>query len=265
MDKIPRHIFQTWKSKTTMPLNMAYWQSTWKKHNPTFEYVLWDDADNRKFIETYYPWFLPKYDSYDMNIKRVDSVRYFYLYHFGGIYADLDFECILPFEQLLLENEESHDVILGTMGDNDAWANSDHSIPNAIMISKPKAPFWLVVIYFLYQIPGYATPESCTGPILLKKAVEAYSNLCNRNDLLNSCLWYQDMVKIMIPETRPESVKSNVKLLESKILYPLNWLNDAHKVELRAPVIDNHEIFDEEKVKNLFPESYAVTYWQHSW
>ena len=79
---IPRRIFQTWKSKTDIPENMSYWQSTWRKHNPDYVYQLWDDEDNRNFIKEYYPWFLEKYDSYDVMIKRADAIRYFYLYHY---------------------------------------------------------------------------------------------------------------------------------------------------------------------------------------
>lgn len=31
--------------------------------------------------------FLPTYDGYQANILRVDSVRYFWLYHYAGVYA----------------------------------------------------------------------------------------------------------------------------------------------------------------------------------
>lgn len=51
---------------------------------------LWTDADAREFIEKEYPWFLETFDGYPFNIQRADSIRYFVLYHFGGIYIDLD-------------------------------------------------------------------------------------------------------------------------------------------------------------------------------
>ena len=37
-----------------------------------------------------YPWFLETYDGYPYPIQRADSIRYFVLHHFGGIYIDLD-------------------------------------------------------------------------------------------------------------------------------------------------------------------------------
>jgi mannosyltransferase OCH1-like enzyme len=45
---------------------------------------------SRDFIATEYPWFLSTYDGYSLPIQRVDTVRYFILRHYGGIYLDLD-------------------------------------------------------------------------------------------------------------------------------------------------------------------------------
>jgi mannosyltransferase OCH1-like enzyme len=56
---------------------------------------------NRQFIKEYFPGFLRKYDRFKFNIQRVDAVRYLVLYQFGGIYADLDFECLRNIEPLL--------------------------------------------------------------------------------------------------------------------------------------------------------------------
>ena len=45
------------------------------------------------FIKDEYPWFLETYQSYKYNIERVDSLRYFILLKYGGIYIDLDDGC----------------------------------------------------------------------------------------------------------------------------------------------------------------------------
>ncbi|MGH7046836.1 MAG: glycosyltransferase, partial [Stellaceae bacterium] len=108
-DSIPRSIFQTWKSKTDIPAKFSHWQSTFDRINPDFRHIVWDDDDNRQFIASYYEWFLPIYDSYPREIYRVDAVRYFYLYTFGGIYADMDTECLRPLAPLLGRG----DVLLG--------------------------------------------------------------------------------------------------------------------------------------------------------
>ena len=144
------------------------WSSTIKEHNKDYEYVIWDDADNRRFIAEHYPWFLEKYDSYSREIFRVDAVRYFELFHFGGFYLDLDVECLRPLDRYLTGN----DVLLGRMGTDPAFP---HSIPNAIMASKPRQEFWLYVISRLVGGPTSGDVEEVTGPRFLKSCVDSWN------------------------------------------------------------------------------------------
>ena len=55
-----------------------------------YSFKLYHDKDMRKFIKSYYPWFLDTYDAYPQHIQRVDAARYFIMRKFGGIYLDLD-------------------------------------------------------------------------------------------------------------------------------------------------------------------------------
>lgn len=234
----PKSIFQTWKTKTNLPSPFEYWSNTWKQLNPSYEYTLWDDADNRKFLETHYSWFLPRYDSYDVNIKRVDAVRYFYLFHYGGIYADMDFECLKPLDQLLIDYSE-YDILLGSMETGNDW-KQDHSIPNAIMISKPKARFWEHVIVNLNENKtNDISTENQTGPIFLKNCLADYT--------LKSTHAY----------------KSKIHVFEPSIFYPISWAKDEHQIKYRLPVVQGGQLFTDSQ--KLFPESYAVTYWTHTW
>lgn len=66
------------------------------------KYMLWTDDSSREFIASYYPWFLETFDEYEYNIQRADAIRYFVLYHFGGIYFDLDIGCNRPLDPLLI-------------------------------------------------------------------------------------------------------------------------------------------------------------------
>lgn len=221
---IPRRLFQTWKTHE-LPSQFAEWSLTWSRYNPAWEFELWDDAENRAFIQKYYPWFLPRYDSYPKEIYRADAVRYFYLYHFGGIYADLDFECCKSLEPLLNENC----VILGRMSPFD----HDHNIPNAFMASPPKADFWLVVIRVMLQASSGLRPEYTTGPVVLREALFAYQDKKKRQMIL-------DEMKIFIQAAEPIPVQ----IRPPCELYPYDWLTLKY-----------------EKLSC----SYAVTWWAHSW
>ena len=35
-----------------------------------------------------------------MNIKRVDSIRFLYLYRYGGVYMDTDYACLRPWAEV---------------------------------------------------------------------------------------------------------------------------------------------------------------------
>lgn len=56
-------------------------------------FQLWTEKESREFIEREYPWFLNTYDGYRYPVQRVDTVRYFLMQHYGGIYMDLDNVC----------------------------------------------------------------------------------------------------------------------------------------------------------------------------
>jgi mannosyltransferase OCH1-like enzyme len=51
---------------------------------------LWTNVSSRDLLVKEYPWFVKTWDSYRFPIQRADSIRYFILVHYGGIYIDLD-------------------------------------------------------------------------------------------------------------------------------------------------------------------------------
>lgn len=99
---IPKIIHQTWITChvpdllsgicTTKPIPDK-WKEAYtsvKTIHRDYEYKLWTDQNSRDFIKQEYPWFLPTWDTYSYPIQRADAIRYFALYHYGGIYVDLD-------------------------------------------------------------------------------------------------------------------------------------------------------------------------------
>ena len=85
------------------PENRFPFQESWIEHHPDWEVKVWKDADARMFLKEHYRWFLPIYDSYPAGIFRADAIRYFLLYHFGGVYTDWDVECHRSIEPLICE------------------------------------------------------------------------------------------------------------------------------------------------------------------
>ncbi|HSI53606.1 MAG TPA: glycosyltransferase [Ramlibacter sp.] len=252
---IPKIIFQTWKSKTDIPANFAYWANTFRELNPAYEYRLWDDADNRAFIEAHYRWFLATYDAYPAEIYRADAVRYFFLFHFGGIYVDMDTECLRPFDALL----DVADVVLGTMGTNPGFR---HSLPNAVMLSAPRQEFWLLVMSLLLEPASTENtrPESVTGPVLLKGAHRLYAgrdaSVTARIAGIRARLAAQDA---------PDATPTRIATLPGYVLFPLDWSDRIHDRMFRRPMMREGKVPDRKTVLGLFPHSITVSYWAHSW
>ncbi|MGN7823249.1 glycosyltransferase family 32 protein [Chitinophaga sp. 22536] len=98
--RIPRVLHQTWKNRD-IPEEFERMSQTWKDKHRGWEHVFWTDEMNRNFIKEHFSFFLSIYDNYPTNIQRVDAVRYFVLYKYGGFFIDLDFECLANIEPLV--------------------------------------------------------------------------------------------------------------------------------------------------------------------
>lgn len=222
----PKIIHQSYKTtEITDPLWLEC-QKSWLHHNPTYEYKFWTDNDNEQLIKDKDPDFLNDYLSYNHFIKQADAARYYYMYHYGGIYGDLDFKCLKPFNKLLDIDYSNYDVILGIMGEDTEFIDS---IPNALMISKPKSDFWLYVISIMkMRVNASKSPEYDTGPRLLTYCVNNYTG------------------------------PSKIKILPKQYFYPINW-NSQEGQSKRMNILNTKSIQEE------FKDSYAVTYWSHSW
>jgi len=146
---IPKIIHQTWKTDEIPDKWKPYaasWQQLCKEHG--WEYVLWTDEKNRAFIAEHYPWFLEKYDSYPQNIQRADAIRYFILYHYGGVYSDLDIGIQSPERFLQIYNLVKHEKIVLCKSINPVGSQD---LTNALSMSQPRQDFWFVVWDQLFE------------------------------------------------------------------------------------------------------------------
>lgn len=165
---IPREIFQTWKTRD-VPEHWKESQLSIVRNLPEWKYTLFTDEDNREFVKTHFPDFLPYYDAFPYNIQRADAIRYMYLYINGGVYMDLDIAIQRSIDDLL--------------GDEDFYlvpsGNVSSSFTNSFMISKPRVSFWLDVIEEM-KIPASSSVTkhfivmNSTGPMMLTRVAKRY-------------------------------------------------------------------------------------------
>ncbi|ETV74351.1 hypothetical protein H257_10944 [Aphanomyces astaci] len=165
---IPKLIHQSWKTANHIPSKFTPWMQSWRVHNPTWSYMFWDDADNLNLFETHYP----KYASVARQVGKIhlaDMTRYALLHHYGGVYADGDFESLKPFDDLMhmdlfLSFEPLvHSVLLE--------GATSPVLCNAILASIPGHPFWLEVldnILATFDGGNHQDPVSLTGPRMVQ-------------------------------------------------------------------------------------------------
>lgn len=136
-------------------------------HGRNWTTVLWTDETIRAFLVRRYPDFVPVYESYPYNIQRVDAARYFILYHYGGVYLDLDIEC-RPRKDLtvLVKSMER----LGKVAM--APLTKPIGLSNDVLFASKASPFFKKLIDALpsknkwYGLP-YLTVMFSTGPMFL--------------------------------------------------------------------------------------------------
>jgi alpha 1,6-mannosyltransferase len=69
-----------------------------ERMNPNYQAREYDNEASRSFVEDKFPEFLSLYDGLDKPVMRADMWRYLILFHYGGVYFDLDVECLKPID-----------------------------------------------------------------------------------------------------------------------------------------------------------------------
>ena len=155
--KIPKIIHQIWLGPKRPPRYFYTFRQTWESTHPDWEYKLWTDADAQNFD-------FELKDLYNASSnwgEKSDILRCEILLAFGGMYADVDFECIQSFDELV----KKYDFFAGIEPPH-AIAESDHVLltSNALIGSVPHHPIlkrWKETIRSRWQ----KAEEECFSPV----------------------------------------------------------------------------------------------------
>lgn len=187
------------------PEDKSNWRPIWTKSHkswikyykePEYKIIMWNDDDINNFIKEKYPWFYPIYNQYPYKIQKIDVVRLFILYTYGGIYADMDYECfknfydLLPSNQIsIVENSYSHKRIKSLL------------LENSLMASPKNNTFWLKAIKLAANSAynkAYRLKElyilNSTGPMLLCKLYDKNINILPKKYYNNRLKNKKDMI-----------------------------------------------------------------------
>jgi GT2 family glycosyltransferase len=173
---IPPILHQTWKTDL-IPEQFRAWSESWGHYNPGWTRMFWTDRTLLEFVAEQYPDFLRTFCSYKAGILRADAGRYLLLHHFGGVYADLDCECVASFAPIMAEDR----VVLcqepsSHFPDQAAFRGLPYLLFNGTIASPPGHPFWLHLLSYLPTLTRAKETIDATGPAVLTSAQLSFAD-----------------------------------------------------------------------------------------
>lgn len=193
--QIPKIIHQIWlQGENNIPADYPNYSASWKEKNPEFTYILWDDEMISELIKKIFPQFMKIYNSYPKLVQKVDSAKYIILYHYGGIYIDMDLECIQSLNGLLnkYSNSSCECILLkcdmNILARFAFYGTTNDIIQNCFAMSIPNFYLWKTCVEQMsvedLDMKKYEILEKyifrTTGPGLLTKV---YHELKNKNGI----------------------------------------------------------------------------------
>lgn len=213
--EIPEIIHQIYFDPAGVPDHLALISQTWKDIMPDWEYRFWDGKAVEQFMESECQDYIPLFRSFPYDVQRWDFVRYLILYHYGGLYADMDYECIEPLDPLLRNTPccMGMEPVAHAIRDNRPFI-----IGNALMASVPRHDFFYRIIQEIstcgwqnQKYKGNPVVES-TGPFMINRV---YEN-CEKKDEI-TLLPAELVAPLSITEVRDVIAGITTKEMEDKV------------------------------------------------
>lgn len=185
------------------------YRDSWKIKNPTWFHIEWSKKLGEKVVKAFFPEHYDLYKNYQYEIQRCDLLRYFILYRYGGIYADMDYYCNKPFDEAFLRFTNDFYLV--------STPNAGNSyVSNSLMYSRPGHVFWkkLILEMEIYKTsPIYYSRHMIimytTGPGILTRVY-------NRNKI-------KDKLKSLPSELfHPHGITDVILSLKNKKVYAMH-------------------------------------------
>lgn len=176
---IPWIIHQTWASEHLPPAFRSC-QASWRRHHPGWEYRFYDDRASRRVVEDGFPDLLAVYDGCPHAVQRADIFRYLVVAREGGVYADMDMECLRNLEPLLERERAVFGVedMLSARATRRLHLRHRERIANFIFAAEAGHPVFAEIVARLEALPGAWDMErevlETTGPGMLTDVVQEH-------------------------------------------------------------------------------------------
>lgn len=178
---IPLVLHQTWKS-ADLPDDLAAFQRSFVAQNPGIELRFHDDDAMAAFVHERFPQHADLFDSFRFPVQKADFFRLLVVLDQGGIYADMDMECLAPFGALLDTDKAVFGVEATVTRTRQAELGyaQPYQIANCIFAAPPGNGFIARVVEDMAEairarpVDAVGGIEDATGPKALTRAFYAH-------------------------------------------------------------------------------------------
>jgi mannosyltransferase OCH1-like enzyme len=136
---IPKILHQTYKTVDNLPTVYLSCKTNAIELHADWEYKFWTDDDMYREVKKSWPQLWPAFQALPRKIMQIDIFRCCLMYTYGGLYADLDYFFVKPFDMLdkACVLPKSRETRLG----------------NCIFASEPGHPIWMEMIQHIIAVP----------------------------------------------------------------------------------------------------------------
>lgn len=220
---IPKIIHQIWIGPKPLDSRLKAMTESWIQKHPKWKYKLWINSDLENFeLEN-----IRAFESSQNWGSKADIFRYEILKKYGGVYVDIDFECLKALDEI----HHKCDFYCSRVSKNDLM------IANGLIGCCPNHP-------------------------IINSCIKKISELDNLKKQSNDDVFKQTgphMFTAKVLEFFLDHNMSEEKLLIFPYIYYFPFPAD------KRSFFWNNQFTDKQIKKYLSPKSYAVHYWATSW
>lgn len=252
---IPKMLHFIWLGEK-LPQKFFRLIQSWRAYHPSWKIIVWDDnqAESLEMVNK------DRYRAASNFGTKSDILRYEILYQLGGVYVDVDYECIRPLDSVLgscalfagFSNTEALELNNGLMG----------CIPRHFIVEK-------------------MINEIADGPITNLISGDVFDNIAKYLGSSNSVQLLskgQDIISRSGPGLLTRAVYSVITSLSEAaytdrrieangdriVLFPIHLFHPLPNY-FKVTLGEKEDEISALKLKYLRPETVAIHWWQRSW
>lgn len=219
MNNVPKILHKTTKVLSENDIQTSFFKECEEMYlDDGWEVKLWYDDDIDKFVHDKFSIYYDEFKAITPKIKQIDAVRYLFMYHYGGIYADMDAECIRP----------ATNFINGIEKGSTAWL-AGYPEPFFLM-STPGNEFWLFAFKLILQDWQKYNVRSTAGPQGLNRMAKSYVSVMGQDSIRPFVMYDQSECDKIEPHGDVVCGDPTYRWIEAKEQFKKSSRDIIHKI-----------------------------------